>query len=84
MTMIRLNDSGVIFNKEAHTYHLEGTELSGITSVIQRQLFPNEYDDVPEEMMKAAAAYGSAVHESCELFDREWVNDVCMRPASTW
>ena len=75
MTMIRLNDSGVVFNKENHTYHLEGKELSGITSVIQRQLFPNEYDDVPEEMMRAAAAYGSAVHESCELFDREWVND---------
>ena len=73
--MIRLNDSGVIFNKEAHTYHLEGTELSGITSVIQRQLFPNEYDDVPEEMIQAAAAYGSSAHESCELFDREWVND---------
>ena len=75
MTMIRLNDSGVVFNKEAHTYHLEGKELSGITSIIQRQLFPNEYDDVPEEMIQAAAAYGSAVHESCELFDREWVND---------
>ena len=38
MTMIRLNDSGVIFNREEHTYHLEGKELSGITSVIQRQL----------------------------------------------
>ncbi len=73
--MIRLNDSGVVFNKEAHTYHLGGKELSGITSVIQRQLFPNEYDDVPEEMMKAAAEYGTAVHESCELFDKEWVND---------
>ena len=73
--MIRLNDSGVIFNREEHTYHLEGKELSGITSVIQRQLFPNEYDEVPEEMIQAAAAYGSSVHESCELFDREWVND---------
>ena len=73
--MIRLTDSGVVFNKEAHTYHLEGKELSGITSVIQRQLFPNEYDEVPEEMIQAAAEYGNAVHESCELFDREWVND---------
>ena len=60
MTIIRLNDSGVVFNKENHTYHLEGTELSGITSVIQRQLFPNEYDDVPEEMIQAAALYGKS------------------------
>ena len=75
MAMIRLNDSGVVFNKENHTYHLDGTELSGITSVIQRQLFPNEYDEVPEEMIQAAAQYGKSVHESCELFDRMWVND---------
>ena len=34
--MIRLNDSGVIVNKEAHTYHLEGTELSGITSALSK------------------------------------------------
>ena len=72
---IELKDSGVIFNPEQHTYQLNGTYLSGITDLLQRQLFPNEYANIPKAILQQAAAYGTSVHQSCEDFDANWYND---------
>ena len=72
---IQLNDSGVLFNREEHTYELNGKFLSGITEMLQRQLFPEEFDGVPEEAIQQAALYGTEVHESIEQFDSFWTND---------
>ena len=72
---IQLNDSGVLFNREEHTYELNGQFLSGITEMLQRQLFPDEFDGVPEEAIQQAALYGTEVHESIEQFDSFWTND---------
>ena len=73
--MIQLNDSRVVFNKEDHTYELDGMYLSGITEMLQRQLFPDEFDGVPEQAIEQAALYGTEVHESIEQFDSSWTND---------
>lgn len=72
---IELKDSGVVFNKELHEYWLGNKQLSGITGMLQRQLFPDEFDNVPEGMLQEAARYGTEVHESIELFDSCWEND---------
>lgn len=72
---IQLNDSSVLFNREEHTYELNGKFLSGITEMLQRQLFPDEFDGVPEEAIQQAALYGTEVHESIEQFDSFWTND---------
>ena len=74
-TRIELKDSGVLFNKERHEYWLGNRQLSGITRMLQRQLFPDEFDNVPEEAIKEAARYGTEVHESIETFDSSWIND---------
>ena len=74
-TRIELKDSGVLFNKERHEYWLENRQLSGITGMLQRQLFPDEFDNVPEGMLQEAARYGTEVHESIEAFDSSWIND---------
>lgn len=74
-TRIELKDSGVIFNKEEHTYRIGDTFLSGITGMLQRQLFPNEFDGIPSAVLNAAANYGNGVHQSCEDFDLNWIND---------
>ena len=44
---IELKESGVLFNEEEHSYLLDGKELSGITGMLQRQLFPDEFDGIP-------------------------------------
>lgn len=72
---IELKESGVLFNEEEHTYLLNGKELSGITGMLQRQLFPNEFDGIPERLIQGAADYGAGVHLSCEDFDKNWIND---------
>lgn len=74
-TRIELKDSDVLFNKERHEYWLGDKQLSGITGMLQRQLFPDEFNNVPEEAIKEAARYGTEVHESIEAFDSSWIND---------
>lgn len=66
---MKLIKSQVIFNPDEHTYMLGGKELSGITSVISRQLFPDKYRDVPEYVLKKAAERGTMIHSICELAD---------------
>lgn len=74
-TRIELKDSGVLFDKERHEYWLGNRQLSGITGMLQRQLFPDEFDGIPDTVIKEAARYGTEVHESIELFDSSWIND---------
>lgn len=72
---IELTESGVVFDPTQHTYELNGNYLSGITDLLQRQLFPNEYANIPKAILDQAAAYGTSVHQSCEDFDANWYND---------
>ena len=55
---IELVDSGVVFNPADHTYELNGMQLSGITQMLQRQLFPSEFDGIPKAVLNQAAEYG--------------------------
>lgn len=60
----------VIFDPEEHAYHTpEGVQLQGITGMLRRQLFPDEYRDVPQHILDRAAERGHAVHQLCELVD---------------
>ena len=72
---IELKDSGIIFNEEEHSYLLGDKYLSGITGMLQRQFFPNEFEGIPKDVLNAAAQYGTDVHKSCEDFDMNWTND---------
>jgi hypothetical protein len=43
--------------------------LSGITSLLDRQLFKDKYQGIPEEILRKAADRGTYIHQSCELAD---------------
>ena len=66
MMKVKLHDCGVVFNAEHHTYTLDGKELSGITSIIGKYLFPNMYSNVSESVLEAARERGSMVHAGLE------------------
>lgn len=66
---MKLNDSGVVFNPVGHTYTLNGKMLNGITHVIKDKLFPDEYKNVPEHILKRAAKRGSEIHKIIEMYD---------------
>ena len=72
---IELKQCSVIFNEENHTYFLGDRQLSGITGMLERQLFPDTYEGVDENILLQAANYGKTVHESIEDFDMNWSND---------
>lgn len=65
-----LKQSKIEFFKESHQYVNPdtGNELSGITGIIKALVFPDKYAGVSEEVLKAAAERGTAIHEMCEEF----------------
>lgn len=67
--MITLNQSEVVFNELDHTYTLDGKSLTGVTSILNRQLFADKYFGISDEVLNKAAEYGKGVHESIELYD---------------
>ena len=52
---MKLIKSQVVFNPDEHTYMLGDKELSGITSVINKLLFPDKFRDVHEYVLRIAA-----------------------------
>ena len=75
MARIELTDSGALFNEELHEYWLGDKQLSGISEVLRRQLYPNMYSAIPKRILEMAADYGTSVHKSIELFQKNWIND---------
>ena len=67
--MKKLQESGVIFDSEEHRYFLKGKELRGITDMLQRQVFPGMYANIPQFVLNRAAERGTMIHESIELLD---------------
>ncbi len=66
---MNLVKSPVLFDELNHTYTLDGKELSGVTSLLSRQLFSDKYAGIPDDVLAKAARYGSNVHERIELSD---------------
>lgn len=72
---MKLIESRVVFDPEAHTYTLDGKSLSGITSLLHRQLFKDMYSNIPESILRKAADRGTLIHQSCELADEGFAVD---------
>lgn len=70
MRNLKLNKTNVLFDPKQHKYTYDGVELKGITKVIHDRLFPDEYKDVPEDVLNQAAERGSRIHNAIELFER--------------
>lgn len=66
---MKLVISRVDFNELDHTYLLDGKQLSGITSVLSRQLFKDKYKGISEEVLDLAKQRGHDVHHTIELGD---------------
>lgn len=66
---MKLNQSWVVFNKDEHTYTLNGKILHGITGMLSRQLFADKYKDIPAFVLQRAAERGTMIHDDCEFAD---------------
>lgn len=66
---MELVKSSVVFDEEQHKYWLGEKELHGITGMLSRQLFPDKYLAVPDDVLQRAAERGAKIHKACELVD---------------
>ncbi len=65
---MELKKSKVQFNADSHTYFLGETQLSGITGMINNQLFPGSFDNIPKEILENARLRGTNGHNAIDLF----------------
>lgn len=72
---MKLVNSKVRFDSDAHKYTLDGKELSGITSLLDRQLFKDKYLGIPDDVLRKAAQRGTYIHQCCELVDEGFISD---------
>lgn len=67
---MELKYSKVKFNQDEHTYTREdGKQLSGITSLLDRQLFKDKYLGVDDAILDTAKNRGTLIHETIEVVD---------------
>lgn len=72
---IELRETGVVFDPINHTYTYEGKQLRGITGIIHDLLYPDEFDNIPADILQAATIRGSRIHESIQRLDDDFEND---------
>ena len=76
MARIELNYvDGLVFQEDEHRYFLNGKELSGVTSVITKHLFPHSMDGIPKHILNASKEYGNKIHKILENWDKLWQKD---------
>jgi hypothetical protein len=64
-----LKYSDVVFSESEHTYTTpDGKRLSGITELIDRQIFGGRFARLPESLWREQADYGTAVHRELDTF----------------
>lgn len=66
---MKLAKSPVIYDREQHTYTLDGVLLSGVTKMIGYQIAPDAFNGIPSYILERAAMRGSMVHDLCETYD---------------
>ena len=64
-----LPNSGVQFIEDSHQYWLGDVQLSGITGILSKHLFPHKYGGVPKHILENAAHRGTLVHDACRDWD---------------
>lgn len=57
----------LIFKKETHQYFKDNKELISVSKILNNY-FESSYDNVPANILKAAANRGNAVHKILELY----------------
>lgn len=74
--MIKLNETGVVFNADTHTYSIvkeDGRPLifpRSVTGILSDNLFPKKYGSVNKAVLQQAAERGTRIHREVELAER--------------
>jgi hypothetical protein len=70
--------AGLTFDAATHTYRMNGEVVPGVTSILKPL---SDFSMVPVDVLKAASAFGTAVHLACELWDKGVLDEEALDPA---
>lgn len=80
---MELKQSKIIFNENDHSYITpNGESLSGITGMIDRQIFGGKYEKIDKEFLRPYAEYGSQVHKELDEYFTVGIDPVSMEACS--
>jgi hypothetical protein len=68
----------VEFDKNSHTYTLNGRRLPSVTQVLAPL---EDFSRVPRDVLEAARIFGQHVHEACDLYNRGELDWLSLDPA---
>lgn len=57
------------FLEEPHIYLKNGVIVESVTTLLKKYKFKDKYNDVPSNILKAKAEFGSGVHKAIELLE---------------
>lgn len=60
----------ITFEKENHTYNLDGRELISVTQLLQKMHISPDYSAVDHETLRASSERGSMIHAEIEAFNK--------------
>lgn len=68
------------YDDASHSYFLDGVRIPSVTEVLQGAGL-TDFSAVPAAVLKAACAFGKAVHLACEFHDRGVLDEDALDPA---
>lgn len=58
------------FEKETHTYLVDGIILKSVTQILA-ELFPDKYEEIPDYILDEKAKYGTELHKFIETIEKK-------------
>lgn len=58
------------FDKENHIYTICGKQVPSVTQIL-KEVFPNKYDGIPQEILNKKAQYGTELHKYIEIIEKK-------------
>ena len=86
MDGFKIADDAFRFEKETHRYIFDGRVVPSVTQIISDAGF-SFFRDVPPDVLRKAADFGTAVHEATEAYDLGMLGNVeprCMEKVAVW
>lgn len=74
----------VKFIKDTHQYTVNGIVVPSVSTVLRETIFADKYKDVPDFVLKKAAAFGTAIHDAIEHDDSLFLDEQQQEVFDRW
>ena len=75
-TSYSIRGHSVVFHEESHEYFVDGVKIPSVTEILERYSRIHgldDYSDIPEDVLRRAAARGTALHKEIEEYEKHGV-----------